>query len=98
MSEMFNVDTAKIRSTARDVRKIADRIGDLASGDLKAMRNTVSQELRGEAAEALEETLADLKRDVEKLAGSLNTIQKALNKYAAKIEELDRELASKTNN
>lgn len=91
----FEVDTAKVRQAARNIRSVASQVQDLAKQNVKTMKNTVDSELVGSTADALMEMLTELGSDVEKIASALNSIQSLLFTYAEKLEEKDAELAAK---
>lgn len=97
MDKGFEVDTAKVRATARKVKSAASSVSELASQDVASMIRIVDGDLKGETAEALKEVLQELKSDISKIASALNTIQRTLNAYAEKVEEKDRELAETIN-
>lgn len=97
MDKGFEVDTVKVRATAKKVKAAAANVSELASQDVAAMLRIVDGDLKGDTAVALKEVLEELKTDISKIASALNTIQRALNTYAAKIEEKDAELAETIN-
>ena len=89
----FEVDTAKVRQAARNIRAVAQQVQSLAKSNVAAMRNTVENELKGSTADALQEMLQELGNDVSKIASALNTIQNALTTYAERVEAEDARMA-----
>lgn len=95
MSEPFEVDTAKVKEAARQIKAVASQVQELADRKVRPMTNMINNELKGETAEALQEVLGELGSDIRKIASNLNTIQRALNTYAKEIQKKDAELAAK---
>lgn len=87
-------DTVEIRRAARQVGRVADTVQDLASDDVTKMINLLPGNFVGEAADALNDELADLKSDLRSLARGLESIQSELNAYARRLELLDQEMSS----
>lgn len=96
-NSQFEVDTAKVREASRKIKSVASQVQELASQDVQSMLALSTNELNGSTAVAIQEVLGELKGDVQRIASSLNTIQKALTTYAQKIEEKDAEMAAKIN-
>ncbi|MDO5377593.1 MAG: WXG100 family type VII secretion target [Clostridia bacterium] len=86
-------DTAAIRRVARQVGRAASEIRATATSDVSAVINGLSGHFEGEAADALHEELADLSSDLKRLASGLNSVEKELMDYAARLEEADRQAA-----
>lgn len=95
MSNDFQrIDTDEIRAIMNRVRVISENVKDLSATDVRAMKNTVENSLKGEAAEALLQTLNELSSDITQIAGGLKTAQNALNAYIKEIERADAELSN----
>ena len=87
------IDTARIRRIARQVRSIAGNVSDIAQRELAAARSNMDGNFEGAAANALTEALNELAADVNNVNSGLNSIYQALLAYAASVEEADREAA-----
>lgn len=87
------IDTARIRRTARQIRSIAAAVGEIAADNLGALQKGVEGNFEGEAAQALREKLDELRGDVEGVRGGLNAVCRELLAYAARLDEADREAA-----
>lgn len=93
MGNINEIDTAEIRRLARQIGSVANEVNNLASNDVRSMKTTVSDELRGETANALQNALSELSGDIEKVSDGLQKVRSSLDAYARRVEEIDAENA-----
>ena len=89
----YDIDTDEIRRAARKIGNIADSVQDLSTDDIPAIEHGLDGNFEGEAAKALEEVLADLKKDVKSLSSGLKAIQRELLAYAKRVDDADAKAA-----
>ena len=85
----YDIDTDAIRRVARKIGNIAASVQDLSSDDIPAIERSLDGNFEGEAANALEDVLADLKKDVKGMSNGLKAIQRELLAYAKRVDEAD---------
>lgn len=86
-------DTDKIRTAARQVRKLSERLEVESLSGLKRAGDE-TEELKGEAARALEERIEQLRREVRNIDNELEELGQRLFRFAAKLEAADDRMAS----
>ena len=89
----FDYDSAAVRRAARQVLNCAEIIADGAQPKLRNIRGEVDDNIKGKAADALDDRLADIDTDVRSIISGLRSLGNALNSYAAALERTARELA-----
>jgi len=89
----YDIDTEAIRRVARKIGSIATSVQDLSSDDIPAIERSLDGNFEGEAAKALEEVLADLRKDVKGMGNGLKAIQQELLAYARRVDEADEKAA-----
>ena len=89
----YDIDTEAIRRVARKIGSIAASVQDLSTDDIPAIERGLDGNFEGEAAQALEEVLGDLKKDVRGMGNGLKAIQKELLAYARRVDEADEKAA-----
>lgn len=96
MSEnLLRIDTEEIRCIMSKVSSISDEVRCLSDVNVRAMKGTVENSLKGEAAEALMQRLEEISSDIIKISGSLKTVKNALNAYIKAVEKADAELSER---
>ena len=87
MSNKYDYDSAAVRAAARKIQRCANTVNNDAKPKLKNVRNEVSSEFEGAAANALEERLGDLDSDIRSIANGLSSLSEALFDYADALDE-----------
>ena len=86
-------DTDKIRRAARQVASLSERLeAETLSGLKRAGDET--EALKGEAAQALEESIEQLRREVRNIDNELEELGQRLFRFAARLEAADDRMAS----
>ena len=93
MAESITYDTGEIRRAARQIRNCADQLEDSAEPKLRRIQSELPESFEGKAADALEERISDISADVKAIGKSLNSLYKALSRYADALDEADRRMA-----
>lgn len=88
-------DTGEIRRAARKIKNCADNLAESAEPKLSRVRREIPDNFQGKAAEALNDRVDDLYKDVQTIGKGLKSLYRALINYAEALEEADRELAEK---
>ena len=88
-----DIDTEAIRRAARKIGNIATSVQDLSTDDIPAIKRGLDGNFEGEAAQALDDVLGDLKKDVRSMGNGLKAIQKELLAYAKRVDEADEKAA-----
>lgn len=91
MANGMILDSYEVRRAANQVGQIARDVSRLATSNVRSMQDSVEENLRGEAANALDEVLGDLSGDIRKISAGLDNIQRALLELARRAEEAERE-------
>ena len=90
MAQLY--DSARVRAAGETVRALRDNLEEGAMGpERRAQRE--SEGLKGEAAEALRERLAELERSVKAISGELGSVSAELIRYAGVLEEVGEKLS-----
>ncbi|MBE5807287.1 MAG: hypothetical protein E7317_02980 [Clostridiales bacterium] len=84
-------DSEAVREAARRVRALRQGLeGDVAGVNRRAMRET--DELEGEAADALRIQLAELEARVKRLTDEFTQVETELDRYAVQLEAVADDL------
>lgn len=86
-------DTEKIRRAARQVAILSERMEAEALGGLKRAGDE-TEALKGEAAQALEESIEQLRREVRNIDSELEELGQRLFRFAARLEAADDQMAT----
>ena len=98
MADSFTrIDTDEIREIMNKVGTISEEVRYLSDVNVRSMRGTVEGSLKGEAADALMQTLEEISGDITKIAGGLRTVKNALAAYVKAVEQADAELSKQIN-
>lgn len=89
----YDIDTDAIRRVAKQIGGIATSVQDLSTADIPAIERGLQGNFEGQAAQALDEVLGDLKKDVQGIGNGLRAIQKELIAYAKEVDEADERAA-----
>lgn len=89
----YDYDTAEIRREARKIKRCCDSIAQSAIPETNKTRQILDGNFEGAAADALDARLVSLTKDIETLRKNLNTVYKALMRFADELERRDAELA-----
>ncbi len=85
----FEYNSEEVRRVAKEIERIAQNVKKLSTDNVKKMRGTVQDSLKGDAANALEDVLTDLSSDINKIGNGLDGLYKALMEYARRAELAD---------
>ncbi|MBR5546621.1 MAG: WXG100 family type VII secretion target [Clostridia bacterium] len=86
----FEVNTEEVKRVAQAIQAIAGEVKQLSTGNVNRMRNSVEDNLSGEAADALKSALSSLSADINTISTGLDSIQKTLQDYVKRVEAADR--------
>lgn len=90
---MSEYDTAAIRREANKLKKCCDRLNTAAIDRMRNAQRYVERDLRGKAADALEESLAQSLRQIKSLRDDLEATYLGLYRFADALEEADARAA-----
>ena len=86
----MNIDSTEVRAVAKKIGASADSVREIASGDLKRMKNDVPECLEGLTANALTDSIGELSDEIAKIATGLDGISQELMNYARRLDIADR--------
>lgn len=86
-------DTGEIRRAAKKIYRCAQSVKESAAPGLKSIRSELPETFCGRTADALSERLEDIHSDVATISNSLESLCRALMKYADALDEADRRIA-----
>ena len=84
-------DSAKIRALAARIQRAAEAVTEVRNGPLRSAENELQGNFEGKAAEALRESLNELRADTGSLGSQLRGVARSLNALASRVEEADRQ-------
>lgn len=90
---VYDYDTAAIRREAQKIKRCCDCIKQSAIPEAEKTRQILDGNFIGEAADALDERLVLLKKEIGTLGNNLNTVYTALMRFADELERRDAEIA-----
>lgn len=89
MSAEYN--SQMLRDLAKQAAKAGEVALDAANKPLKGVLQEVPENFRGKAADALYESVSELREDVVRLGKSIFEIQSALYRFADQLEAADQQ-------
>lgn len=89
----YDYDTAAIRREARKLKRCCDCLKQSAMPEAEKTRQILDGNFAGRTADALDERLISIMKDVGLLQSNLNSIYAALMSFADELERRDAELA-----
>ena len=87
------IDTDRMRRAATQIRNTGNGISDIAQGRARRVQGMVPEAVEGEMADALEEALEAMRREIASTADNLNSLARTLNAYADKFDEADAKIS-----
>lgn len=93
MDDTFQVNTHEVRQIAAKIARISAQVQGLGDNNVRAMRATVEETMKGEAADALQDVLENMRQDIDKIASGLATVQRTLEQYARQVDITDEKLS-----
>lgn len=89
---LADYDTKAVRAAVRKIKSCANTISEGTKSKIQAISKEIPEQLEGETATAFQQRMGDLSADVNTLVNSMNSLCRALSKYADDLERAAREL------
>jgi len=90
----MQIDSSEVRSVARKLSYVSSSVRSVANGQLRQIQQESVSQLEGLTANALEDAVAVLRRDIISLASGLSQLSQELHQYANRIQQADAQASS----
>ncbi len=89
----YDYDSAAVRREAKKILACSEKVTNSALPRIKGARSKVEDDFKGSAAEALDNSLTRAQDQLNALKKELDTLYRALSRYADALEEADERVA-----